>query len=198
MRRRARHIFLRSITSSEKRRLSAPLCAICLKKGNYMKSKFLFIFIFAISFFFLNLSKDDEFKQMQKKMNITFIMPDGFKKIKEVKQHDVLYYIGYKNPKFDSESRISLWSEDDMFPKIKKLENEDEIKNIIESFAETIMMNIIQSRDVNLENYFYDDSLVKEKFGGDFGLVILTEWHSDFTKGYKHIHMICIYKKNYV
>ncbi|WP_232371742.1 hypothetical protein [Leptospira ainazelensis] len=87
--------------------------------------------------------------------------------------------------------RISL------FPNSTTYSDEKKNEYLFRTSTEVVMLNISQPKDGELIGRFsmFPPEGVKPEYGADYGMSGLIEGNSNFSKGYKYVHVIGLWKK---
>ncbi|WP_236714310.1 hypothetical protein [Leptospira interrogans] len=153
----------------------------------------LYIIILALGLTGLN-AKDDQYPEFQsalESVSVKFKNKSSYKPVSRIKQEDVTYQYAFRKEGYDGEVRISL------FPNSITYSDEKQNEYLFRTSTEVVMLNISQPKDGELVGGFsmFPPEGVKPEYGADYGMSGLIEGNSDFSKGYKYVQVIGLWKK---
>lgn len=159
----------------------------------FAKVGFYLALIVTIKFSGLNAkeNKNTEFLSALASVSAQFKNKSSYKPVSKIKQEDVAYQYAFRKEGYDGEIRISL------FPNSIKYSDETQNEYLFRTSTEVVMLNISQPKDGELAGKFsmFPPEGVKPEYGADYGMSGLIEGNSDFSRGYKYVHVIGLWKK---
>ncbi|WP_244284544.1 hypothetical protein [Leptospira barantonii] len=153
----------------------------------------LYIIILVLGLIELNAKGNEypEFQSALESISVKFKNKSSYKPVSRINQEDVAYQHAFRKEGYDGEIRISL------FPNSITYSDEKQNEYLFRTSTEVVMLNISQPKDGELIGRFsmFPPEGVRPEYGADYGMSGLIEGNSDFSKGYKYVHVIGLWKK---
>jgi len=141
-----------------------------------------------------NSQTPEPFPDLSKKMKFTFKLPAGFEKISNPAQSDVMIHYSFKKDD-NCEYRIAAYPLYTLPSNIPSIKKEDELNKLLTAMLSSMCQDVSHDENLKPDIRVFDKKEVRAEFDGDAGLHVTVPGNSEFSKGYAHVRMNCIYRE---